>query len=301
MNDSEKKLLKDVFGNRAFFDVSARELTTFKTGGNLSVVVFPVCKKEIEFLFSLEKKGIPVKFIGCGSNILISDYGFDGVVAVTKKLNGINILENFISVNSGTKISSLIGFCIKNSLTGVEFLSGIPGTIGGAIINNAGTKEKSISQIIDSIEYLDKTGLWQNEKKEKINWGYRYSQLKEKAFFIFSTVLKIEKGKREKIKDNVSSIMKKRIKTQPLEYPSAGSVFKNPEGFYAGKLIEEAGLKGLKEGDAMISEKHANFIVNKGNAKSSDIWKLMKTIQETINSRYNIYLEPEIELIGRFP
>ncbi|MCM8765141.1 MAG: UDP-N-acetylmuramate dehydrogenase [Candidatus Omnitrophica bacterium] len=301
MNDSVKKMLENTFGKRVVFDTSAKDFTTFKTGGPLSAVVFPSRKEEIEFLFELEKKGTEVKFIGRGSNLLISDHGFDGVIAATGKLSDVCLYENFVSGYCGTKISSLIGFCIMRSRGGLEFLSGIPGTIGGALINNAGIKETNISDVVEQIQYMDKGGNWIRSNKIEIAWNYRYSQLKEKAFFVLSCTLRTERNNREKIKENISAILKQRKEKQPLEYPSAGSVFKNPEGLFAGKLIEEAGLKGSRIGGAMISEKHANFIINTGNASSLDIWNLMKFIQEKVNNRYNILLKPEIELIGRFP
>ncbi|MCM8788524.1 MAG: UDP-N-acetylmuramate dehydrogenase [Candidatus Omnitrophica bacterium] len=301
MNGLVKKMLESAFGKSIIFDAPGGDFTTFKTGGPLSAVVFPSRKEEIEFLFELEKKGTEVKFIGRGSNLLISDHGFDGVIAATGKLSDVCLYENFVSGYCGTKISSLIGFCIMRSRGGLEFLSGIPGTIGGALINNAGIKETNISDVVEQIQYMDKGGNWIRSNKIEIAWNYRYSQLKEKAFFVLSCTLRTERNNREKIKENISAILKQRKEKQPLEYPSAGSVFKNPEGLFAGKLIEEAGLKGFRIGGAMVSEKHANFIINTGNATSSDIWNLMKYIQEKVNNRYNIFLKPEIELIGRFP
>ncbi len=237
------------------FNVSAKEFTTFKTGGTLSAIVFPSDKKHIEFLFGLSQKDIPVKFIGCGSNLLISDDGFDGVVAITKKISGIDYTENRLLVLSGTRISALLGFCINRGVRGPEFLAGIPGTIGGSLINNAGTKDNSIAHLVLSVEYMDKGGFWQKKEKNDIVWKYRYSGLKDYAFFVFSAELTVENGMSEEIKRKVAEIMKRRKSTQPLEYPSAGSIFKNPEGFYAGKLIEKAGLKRFEIGGAMVSEK----------------------------------------------
>ncbi|MCX7705038.1 MAG: UDP-N-acetylmuramate dehydrogenase [bacterium] len=302
MNDRIKDLLLNTFGKDCVvFNVSAKNFTSFKTGGELAAVVFPSEKKHIEFLFNLSKEGVSVRFIGCGSNLLISDDGFDGIMAITKKISGISRSEKELSVLAGTKLSTLIKFCIKKDISGFEFLAGIPGTIGGALINNAGIKEKSISQVVLFVEYMDKNGLWQRKGKNEIIWDYRYSGLREKSFFVFSTVLIGEKGDPDQIKKKIALIMKKRKETQPLVFPSAGSVFKNPPGFFAGKLIDQAGLKGFKVGGAMVSEKHANFIVNTGNATSTDVFNLMKYIQKTIINRYNITLEPEIELLGRFP
>lgn len=300
MNDMLINLLKNNFGEKVIFNVSAKKFTTFKTGGILSAVVFPSDKKHIEFLFDLLQRGVSIKFIGCGSNLLICDDGFDGIIAITREISRIEYYANHLIVLAGTKISTFLKFCINNNIIGFEFLAGIPGTIGGSLINNAGTKDNNISQLVLTVEYMDKNGLWQRKRGNDIIWRYRYSELKNNAFFIFSANVMAEKGNGEELKKKVLEIMKKRKETQPLQYPSAGSVFKNPQGFFAGKLIEDAGFKGFKIGGAMVSEKHANFIINTGNASSQDIWNLMKHIQQTIRNRYNITLEPEIETIGRF-
>jgi len=301
MKESEKKLISNYFGEYASFNVYAKNFTTFKTGGSVSAVVYPREKKDIEFLFGLKSSGVDVKFVGNASNILVSDHGFDGVMAFTKNFSEIECEDEVLNAFSGTKLNKIIGFCIEKGLSGTEFLTGIPGTLGGALIMNAGTKTMSISDIVLSVEFMNNDGKWCREQKDTIIWRYRYSQLREKSFFILSATMKVKKDNAQGIKKTIREIMKKRKQSQPLEYPSAGSVFKNPEGFYAGTLIEQAGLKGYCEGKAKISEKHANFIINTGDATSSDIWKLMKHVQQTIKNKYNITLEPEIELIGRFP
>ncbi|HOL35128.1 MAG TPA: UDP-N-acetylmuramate dehydrogenase, partial [bacterium] len=278
----DKNTLMKIFKDRVLFDVSAKSLTSFKTGGILPVVVFPSNKQEIEFLLSLEKNGIPVKFLGAGSNVLVSDYGFDGIIASTKNFSGVEYQDGVLNTLAGTRTNSVIGYCIKNQLTGLEFLAGIPGSIGGCLIMNAGTKNKSISDVVGVVEYINHDGEWINEKKENLLWKYRYSQIKEKSFFISSCTLKVEDGDADIIKQTIANIMQKRKTSQPLEYPSAGSVFKNPSGHYAGRLIEQTGLKGFRIGDAVVSEKHANFIVNLGKATSSDIWKIICHIQETV-------------------
>ncbi len=295
-----RKKIEDVFENRAIFNIPAKEFTTFRTGGPVEVVVFPANKEEVDFLFELTRGGICVKFIGCGSNILVSDQGFDGIIAVTRNFSGIRYSDNLLHVFSGTKLGNLLGFCVANNLQGLEFLAGIPGTAGGAVIANAGTNARSIFEIVHSVRFLDKNGMWCEKRKNEIDWGYRHSDLKTSAFFIESTKMIAEKGDRKAIKEKIKLTMKQRMQSQPLEYPSAGCVFKNPSGGFAGKLIENAGLKGLRFGEAEISSKHANFIVNLGNANSLDIWKLMVHIKNTIREKYNIELEPEIELIGRF-
>jgi len=296
-----KKQIEGIFGERAVFNASARKFTTFKTGGSVAVIVFPSTEKEIDFLFDLNKDGVCVKFIGCGSNILISDDGFDGIIAITRNFSSIEYSDNFLRIFSGVELKKVLGFCVKNTLQNLEFLAGIPGTVGGSIIGNAGANNKSISDVIHSIRFLDKNGFWCEKRKDDIIWGYRYSDLRRYAFFVEWARIFVEKGDRKIIKENIKDIMKKRIQNQPLGYPSAGCVFKNPPGNFAGMLIENSGLKGFRIGDAEVSNKHANFIINLGNATSLDIWKIMVHIQSTIKKKYNIDLEPEIELIGRFP
>lgn len=296
-----KKQIEEIFGNRAVFDISAKKLTTFKTGGFVKVVVFPFSEEEIDFLFQLSKKGICIRFIGCGSNILVSDHGFDGIIAVTRNFSDIRYSEDLLHVSSGTKLSNLLGFCVENSIGGLEFLAGIPGTAGGAVIANAGTNNRSISDVIYSIRFLDVNGLWCEKKRNEIDWGYRYSDLKRYAFFVEFIRIIVEKGDDKTIKEKIKFLMKKRMQNQPLKYASAGCVFKNPSGCFAGMLIENAGMKGFRLGGAEVSDKHANFIVNAGGANSLDIWKLIVHIKNTVKKKYNIELEPEIEFIGRFP
>ncbi|MGC8805887.1 MAG: UDP-N-acetylmuramate dehydrogenase, partial [Candidatus Ratteibacteria bacterium] len=233
----DKGTLIKIFKDRVLFDISAKSLTSFKTGGILPVVVFPSKKQEIEFLLNLKKEGISIKFLGAGSNVLVSDDGFDGIIASTKNFSGVKYQDGVLSALAGTKVNNVIGYCVRNHLTGLEFLAGIPGTIGGCLIMNAGIKNKSISDVVGIVEYMNYEGKWIKEKKENLLWKYRYSQLKEKSFFIFSCTLKVEVGNKDTIRQSIANIMQKRRISQPLEYPSAGSVFKNPPDHYAGKLI----------------------------------------------------------------
>ncbi len=300
MNNLLKKQMKDLFADRVIFDMSAKEFTTFKTGGEVSAVVFPKTKNEIDFLFDLYKNGIPVRFLGCGSNVLVSDEGFNGIIAITKHFSNIKRSNSLLEIASGTKISDLLKFCIEHNIQGLEFLAGIPGTIGGCVIVNAGTNNTSAGQIVNSVLVLDKNGIWREKTKKEINWAYRHSDLKNDVFFLASARVFAEKGRKEAIKQKINCAIKKRRRDQPLGYPSAGCVFKNPPGFFAGMLIEKAGLKGFRVGEAEISPKHANFIVNRGKARSLDIWKIIIHIQNIIKKTYNIEMELEIEPIGRF-
>ncbi len=293
------ELKKDI-GERIKENFPLSMYTSFKTGGKGKVIVFPVNRMEVEKIFLLcEKHKEKILILGKGTNVLISDYGFDGVIISTLFLNKIRKQNNFIICECGVSISHLLNFCIKNNLGGIEFLSGIPGTIGGAVISNAGLKKKWIGEKIEWVEvYEGKEKEFKVLKKEELEFSYRNSNLKNK--FVMNICLKLEEKRKEKIIEEIRSFMNERRKKQPLGEKSAGSIFKNPEGYYAGKIIEECGFKGFCIGDACISKKHANFIINKGKAKSSEIYKVMEIIKEKVKEKSGIELIPEIKIIGKF-
>jgi len=275
-------------------------ITSLKTGGPARFFVSPYNTEEIKKILDVCRRyNLPLLVVGKGTNLLISDKGFDGVVISTKNLNKIQAENNTIYCQAGVLLSAVLKTCIVKSLKGLEFLSGIPGTAGGAVISNAGLKKEWISEKIVSVDVISLVDIKElTLPKEDITFGYRTCRLE--GYFIAGVLFRPEKGKREKIKMAIADYMKKRIKTQPLEYPSAGSVFKNPPGLFAGMLIEKCGLKGYSIGGASISDKHANFIINKGNATSEDIYKIICKVKEEVKRVYNIKLETEIKIIGSF-
>ncbi len=281
-------------------NVPMSALTSFKTGGPARYLLSPADNVEAEKILSFSaENNIPVLIIGNATNILVSDEGFDGIVLATQKLNRIFSASERIICESGVKISTLIKASMENSLSGTEFLAGIPGTVGGAVISNAGLKTLWLSEILTKIEVLPLSGGKSlTLPREKIAFEYRTSGLEN--VFICKVEIQMAKGAREKIKESIAGHMKKRQLSQPLDYASAGSVFKNPPGFFAGEMIEKCGLKGYARGDACVSEKHANFIVNKGRVKSADIYGLIGDIRENVRKVYNIELELEIKLVGKF-
>jgi len=295
-----KDELKNFLSERVKENTLLSQFTSFKTGGIAKIIVFPENKEEVKEIFYLsEKYQKDILILGKGTNILISDYGFDGIVLSTLLLNKIKKEENFIISESGVLISSLLNFCLKNNSGGIEFLSGIPGTIGGALITNAGLKKEWIGEKVEWVEIYDKKKKdFEILKREEIKFSYRDSNLKN--MFIINACLRTEKKRKEEIKNKIQNYMKERREKQPLRENSAGSVFKNPENFYAGELIEKCGLKGYCIGDACISERHANFIINKGKAKSSDIYNLIKIIQNKVKEKFGVELELEIKIIGKF-
>jgi UDP-N-acetylmuramate dehydrogenase len=282
--------------------------TTFKIGGPSNFWFEPENLDEFIQIYSfIQKEKIPLFLLGGGSNVLIKDEGWLGITIRLSKsyFKKISLEDNLVTVGTGQSLAQLIKFALDHSLGGSEFLAGIPGTIGGAIMMNAGIRDisdgkrfVSIGDIVDEISVLDKMGRVKTLKRKNIDFGYRHSDLNE--YIIIEAKLKLNKASKEKIEDSINKFWEYKKNTQDFEYPSAGCVFKNPQGSLksSGQLIEEAGFKGKKIGEAQVSLKHANFIINTGQAKAEDVLALMKNIQEKIEEDYNLWLEPEIEVIG---
>lgn len=274
--------------------------TTYKTGGIASCVVYP---KDIEKLVSLLKlirdSQIPYKILGNGSNLLFSDQEYRGILIKLTELNQLEIIHNKIRVGAGFSLIKLSRIAAKNSLTGLEFASGIPGTIGGAVFMNAGAYKKDMGYIVRSVKVLTPDYRIIELENKELNFHYRTSFFKNHPNFVcLEANIRLERGSRNAIEDLMKSRLKRRLDSQPLNYPSAGSVFRNPEGMYAGELIEKLGLKGFKIGGAMISDKHANFIINTGNATSKDIMELICYVKNQVKEKYNIELKVEQEFVN---
>jgi len=281
-------------------NVPLSSLTSFRTGGPARYLVTPGDVSEVEaVLFFTTENNIPLLTIGKATNILVSDRGFDGIVLTTQRLNRISVENERVRCESGVRLSNLIKTSLTHSLTGAEFLAGIPGTVGGAVISNAGLKTVWLSEILKEVEILPITGgKPYTLARSEIDFGYRSSGLED--VFICKAEVVLKEGTKERIQKEINGHMEKRMLSQPLEYASAGSIFKNPEGFFAGELIEKCGMKGECFGDACISEKHANFIINKGKSTSEDIYRMIKSVKEKVKRVYNINLETEIKIIGEF-
>lgn len=230
--------------------------------------------------------------LGGGSNIILPDNTFNGVIVTLEKLDNISFFENVVKVEAGINLSKFIQECINNSLKGLEYLALIPGTLGGALYGNAGVGINNIYDYLEDITILRNNEFIILEKKD-IEYSYRHTMFKNTCDLIVAATFKLHNGDKDKLKETVKENRIKRLNSQPLEFKNAGSVFKNPENDYAGRLIESLGLKGYTIGGAQISEKHANFIVNLGNATSEDIKKLIKYVQDEVYKNYNIKLELE--------
>lgn len=272
--------------------------TTFRIGGRVDYFIVPpdsetfcLCIEE------LEKHEIPFFVLGKGSNVLFPDDGFRGVVISTEQLNNIKFNGDKVFVETGVTLTKLAVEAMKCSLSGMEEFFGIPGTVGGALKMNSGAFGKEISDIVEKVELFDgNKRFWMD--KDDLAFGYRTSLIAKKNLWMISAILQLKKAQREVIRKKMMDYMKRRITTQPLNYPSAGSVFKRPaDDIYVGKLVEDLGLKGLRHGDAMISTKHGGFIVNLGNAKSEDVAFLINLIKERVFENYGISLETEIEFV----
>lgn len=281
-------------------DISLSTLTTYKTGGIAKLVVYPNNINNLKQLLKLiHKHNIKYFILGKGSNTLFSDKEFNGVIIKLDKLNNFEIKETEIYVESGMILSKLVQASVKNELTGLEFAIGIPGTIGGAIYMNAGAYGNNMSNVVKSVIVLDEKLQIEEISLEKIKFDYRYSIFQaNKNLICVAANIKLEHGNHDEIASKIKENLLKRKNSQPLEYPSAGSVFRNPEGNYAGKIIEELGLKGKNIGGAEISSKHANFIINKNNASSSDILNLIKLVQKEVKDKYKIDLKLEQQLVN---
>ena len=282
-------------------NVSFKNLTTYRCGGNARLVYFPNnIESLISFMKFVKEENMEYKIFGNGSNILASDDNYDGVIIKLNNLDKYTLDEEnkVLEVEAGCGVMMLANLISKMGYSGLEFACGIPGTIGGAIYMNAGAYLKSFSDIVISAKFLDNDFNIVTLTNEELDFSYRKSIVSDNKFIVLSVLLQLEKKDKEEITKLINERLHRRIESQPLEYPSAGSVFRNPEGDFAGRLIEECSLKGMMYGGAEISGKHANFIINKENAKASDIKYLMELAQSEVEKKFNIKLHREQELFN---
>lgn len=275
--------------------------TSYGIGGPTLAFIKPKSIKDLQMIKTFaDKYQVPVNCIGSGSNLLVSDEGINGfVITLEKSFKNMLFDENRCYIGAGVKLSKLVKACIKRNLTGLETLIGIPGTLGGALIMNAGAFGNEISNYLISIELLNSKGVVEQISADKIEFGYRTSTF-NKDDIILSAEFQLEEVSEVEIQKNHDQANLSRKSTQPLKFRSAGSVFKNPKEFAAGYLIDQAGLKGKSIGGAVVSGKHANFIINQANAKADDVVQLIKLIRDTILKKYSITLDLEITTLG-FP
>lgn len=274
--------------------------TTFKVGGHSDIFICPDSIQELAHAIKTCKAHeAPYYILGNGSNVLVKDKGYRGVVIqVYKTFDQVTIEGDTITAGAGVLLSKLAKIIAEASLEGFEFASGIPGTLGGAVYMNAGAYGGEISQVLLSADVMDEEGRVITLTKEELKLGYRTSIIQDTHYIILSAVLKCKKGHQEEIYAKMHDLNTRRKTKQPLEYASAGSTFKRPEGYYAGKLIMDCGLRGFQIGDAMVSDKHCGFIVNCGCASADDIIQLIQHVQTTVADKYQVQLETEVRIIG---
>ena len=280
-------------------DEKLSSYVNFKAGGPADILLIPKSKEQvIKSVEVCKENKIPFYLIGNGSNILVRDGGFRGVVISLKEVNTIIVDGDKIEAECGAMLKAVSDKAMENSLTGFEFACGIPGTIGGAVFMNAGAYDGEIAHVIESAEIIDEECNIVRLSNKDLDFGYRSSIVMKKGYTVLSAVFKLEKGQVKTIKELVDDLTNKRESKQPLEYPSAGSTFKRPTGYFAGKLIQDAGLKGYSIGGAAVSEKHSGFVINKGNATAKDITDLIKYIQDEVKRQFGVELHPEVRIIG---
>ena len=280
-------------------DFPLSSLTSFRIGGNASYVIYPSTPDEIASLSALcHSISIPNIVIGNGSNLLFSDSGYEGAVIVTTQIKDIKIDGNTVKVGCGASLTHLASVVAEASLTGLEFAYGIPGTVGGAVYMNAGAYGGEIKDVCISVKVYDsESDEIYDVKAEDCGFGYRESIFQDSDKIILGAKLALSKGEKADITDKMNCLMQQRIDKQPLNYPSAGSTFKRYPGYFSGKLIEEAGLKGYTVGGAQVSEKHAGFVINIGNATAQDVLALIGHIRKVIKDNVGIELQTEVKYI----
>ena len=282
------------------YDDPLKSHTTFKIGGNCIALIEPrEISDIIEAVKICRKNNIKFFVIGNGSNLLVPDEGYNGVIIKLKsEFSKIEVEGDYLIVNSGAKLSEVYTVAYENSLTGFEFASGIPGTIGGAIYMNAGAYGGEMKDIVESVEVLDLDNFELRElKNEELEFSYRKSIIQRRNYIVTTIKLKLQKGNKEKINAVYEDLRERRNSKQPLNFGSAGSTFKRPEGHFASKLIEDAGLKGYHINDAWVSEKHSGFIVNKGNASFKEVMELIEYVQKVVFEKFGVKLETEVRIL----
>ncbi|WP_270941519.1 UDP-N-acetylmuramate dehydrogenase [Romboutsia lituseburensis] len=295
-----KCLLNIVGEENIKLDEPMKKHISFRVGGPADILVKPTTEQQLSDIIKLIKKeNVPYLIIGNGSNLLIKDGGIRGVVIeISNNFNHFEIEGNKVKIQAGALLSVVGKAVLREELKGFEFAAGIPGTLGGALAMNAGAYGGEMKDIVKSVKLMDTDGNIFEFTNEEMEFGYRRSILSKTDYIVLSAEIELEKGNHEEIKATMMDFTQRRVTKQPLSLPSAGSTFKRPEGHFAGKLIEDSGLRGLTLRGAQVSEKHCGFVVNLGNAKAKDLLELMYVVKSTVNAKFGIMLEEEVKILG---
>ena len=276
--------------------------TTFRIGGNADYFVKPGNADEVAAVIAVCREyNIPYFILGNGSNLLVSDDGYRGmIINIMDNMDSVTVDGRIITAQAGAMLVRVSVMARDNALTGLEFASGIPGTIGGAVYMNAGAYGGEMKNVVKTVRAIDEYGRIYELDSEKMDFSYRHSIVEERKLIVLEVTLELEHGSREAIDDRMKELAEARRSKQPLEYPSAGSTFKRPEGYFAGKLIMDAGLRGYSVGGAQVAEKHCGFVINKGGATASDVVELIRDVQHDVDDKFGVTLEPEVKMLGEF-
>ena len=296
------KLIKIIEETRVLTDEPMKQHTTFRVGGNADFFVMPRTVLEIQEVLSLcAQEQMPYYILGNGSNLLVSDKGYRGLILqIYKEMNRIEVHGTRVKAQAGALLSKIGAAAYEAGLTGFEFASGIPGAVGGAVVMNAGAYGGEMKDVLESVTVITPEGKLLTLSNGELELGYRTSIVARKGYIVVEAVFELQTGDKKEIRARMDELKQQRTSKQPLEYPSAGSTFKRPEGYFAGKLIQDAGLRGFQIGGAQVSEKHCGFVINRSGATAADIAELIRQVSEQVMQQFGVKLEPEVKRLGEF-
>ena len=303
MNSEIRKMFCDLLGeDRVFTEEAMSQHTTFKIGGPADYFLMPDKGEDVGRVIKIcKEKEIPYFILGNGSNLLVGDGGYRGaVIQIYRNMSSVTVEGNEIRAQAGALLSAVAAAAKNASLTGVEFAGGIPGTIGGAVVMNAGAYGGEMKDVLTEVTVMNAEGDIFTLPTEELELGYRTSIIKTAGYIVLEAKIRLKEGDPEVIRETMKDLTIRRTTKQPLEYPSAGSTFKRPEGYFAGKLIMDSGLAGYQVGGAQVSEKHCGFVINAGDATARDVRTLMDNVRDIVYKKYGVTLEPEVKFLGEF-
>ena len=303
MNSEIRKMFCDLLGeDRVFTEEAMSQHTTFKIGGPADYFLMPDKGEDVGRVIKIcKEKEIPYFILGNGSNLLVGDGGYRGaVIQIYRNMSSVTVEGNEITAQAGALLSAVAAAAKNASLTGFEFAGGIPGTIGGAVVMNAGAYGGEMKDVLTEVTVMNAEGDIFTLPTEELELGYRTSIIKTAGYIVLEAKIRLKEGDPEVIRETMKDLTIRRTNKQPLEYPSAGSTFKRPEGYFAGKLIMDSGLAGYQVGGAQVSEKHCGFVINAGDATARDVRTLMDNVRDIVYKKYGVTLEPEVKFLGEF-
>ena len=303
MNSEIRKMFCDLLGeDRVFTEEAMSQHTTFKIGGPADYFLMPDKGEDVGRVIKIcKEKEIPYFILGNGSNLLVGDGGYRGaVIQIYRNMSSVTVEGNEITAQAGALLSAVAAAAKNASLTGFEFAGGIPGTIGGAVVMNAGAYGGEMKDVLTEVTVMNAEGDIFTLPTEELELGYRTSIIKTAGYIVLEAKIRLKEGNPEVIRETMKDLTIRRTTKQPLEYPSAGSTFKRPEGYFAGKLIMDSGLAGYQVGGAQVSEKHCGFVINAGDATARDVRTLMDNVRDIVYKKYGVTLESEVKFLGEF-